>query len=176
MHTPAAGMKEDTMLHCNDKYNRIQAPARQIQVVPIKFAEACEFIRKHHRHHQPPVSWKFGMAIANNDKIVGVATIGRPVARGLDNGFTLEVTRCCSDGTTKNVCSMLYAAAWRAARALGYKRLVTYTLISESGVSLKASGYKLLYETKGGSWDCHSRPRIDKAPICQKKLWERQIQ
>jgi len=104
-------------------------------------------------------------------KVCGVITVGRPVSRVLDKDWTLEVTRCCTDGT-KNAASMLYGAAWRATKALGYKRLITYTLISETGTSLRAAGWKKLYETSGGSWNCKSRPRVDKAPTCQKSLWE----
>jgi hypothetical protein len=113
----------------------------------------------------------FGIAINNGEKIVGVITVGRPVARHFDNGWTLEATRCCSDGT-KNACSKLYAAAWRAAKAMGYKRLVTYILVSEKGTTLKAAGWNTVHQTAGGSWNCKGRPRIQKAPTCQKLLWE----
>src|SRR5690554_4973935 len=111
----------------------------KMDLVPIEFSEACEFVRRHHRHHRPPQGHKFSIACLNDGKIVGVVIVGRPVARMLDNGLTLEVTRLCSDGT-KNVCSFLYSAAWRAARAMGYKKMITYILQSESGASLKASG------------------------------------
>lgn len=141
---------------------------------PIDYKTACNFIKSYHRHHLPPQGWKFGVGVNNGDQLVGVVTVGRPVARMLDDGWTLEITRLCTDGTN-NVCTMLYGAAWRATSAMGYKRLVTYTLKSESGLSLKAAGYKSLYETKGGSWNCKSRPRTDKAPITQKLLWERKI-
>jgi hypothetical protein len=143
----------------------------KLQLQPITFEEACTFIRQHHRHHLPSRGWKFGIAVNDGQRVVGVVMVGRPVARGLNDGWTLEVTRNCTDGTP-HVASMLYAAAWRAARALGYKRLVTYILKSEAGTSLKAAGWKVLYETKGGSWDCPSRPRVDKAPTEQKLLWE----
>lgn len=138
---------------------------------PITFAEASAFIREHHRHHIPSVGWKFGVAVNNGNDVVGVCTVGRPVARHLDDSWTLEVTRNCTDGTP-NACSMLYGAAWRAAKALGYKRLITYTLKSEAGTSLRASGWAVLYETSGGSWSCKSRPRVDKAPTTQKILWQ----
>lgn len=138
---------------------------------PITYPEACTFIREHHSHHLPPQGWKFGVAVANDSGIHGVVTVGRPVARHFDNGFTLEVTRCCTDGT-KNVASMLYATAWRATRALGYRRLVTYTLKEEAGTGLKAAGWKVIGEAGGGSWDCPSRHRIDKHPTGQKTLWE----
>ncbi len=142
-----------------------------LHLQPITFDEAARFIRQHHRHHLPPVGWKFGVAVNDGERVVGVATIGRPVARMLDDGLTLELTRCCTDGT-QHAASMLYGAAWRAARALGYRRLITYTLVEEPGTSLKAAGWKALYETKGGSWSCESRPRVDKHPTGQKRLWE----
>jgi hypothetical protein len=142
-----------------------------LELQPITFPEAREFIRLHHSHHLPPQGWKFGIAVNDGSKVVGVVTVGRPVARNLDNGWTLEVTRCCTDGT-KHVASMLYGAAWRAAKALGYRRLITYTLVEEAGTSLVAAGWKSLYQTKGGSWSCNSRPRVDKAPLGQKVLWE----
>jgi hypothetical protein len=104
----------------------------------------------------------------------GVAIAGRPVARLNDDGLTLEVTRCCVDGV-KNGCSMLYAACWRAARALGYKRLITYTLFEEPGTSLRAAGFKLLYATKGDTWDRPGRPREAKCPTGPKKAWERRM-
>lgn len=138
---------------------------------PITYPEACRFIADHHRHHLPPQGWKFGIAVNDGDQVVGVVTIGRPVSRNLDNGYTLEVTRCCTDGT-KNAASMLYGAAWRACKALGYQRLITYTLVEEPGTSLKAAGWKSLYETSGGSWSRDSRPRVDTAPLGQKTLWE----
>ena len=138
---------------------------------PIAFSEACQFIREYHRHHIPPVGWKWGVACNNGTDVVGVITVGRPVSRHLDNGWTLEVTRCCTDGT-KNAASMLYGAAWRAAKALGYKRLITYVLASEPGTTLVAAGWTMLYESKGGEWSCASRPRVNKHPTEPKRLWE----
>lgn len=142
-----------------------------LDLQPVTYAEACRFIADHHRHHLPPQGWKFGIAVNDGEKVVGVVTVGRPVARMLDNGLTLEVTRCCTDGT-KNAASMLYGAAWRAAKALGYKRIITYTLLEEPGTALKASGWKSVYETSGGSWSRDSRKRIDTHPTGQKTLWE----
>lgn len=142
-----------------------------LRLQPVTFAEACEFIAQYHRHHIPPQGWKFGIAVNDGEKVVGVITIGRPVARMLDDGLTLEVTRCCTDGT-KHAASMLYGAAWRAVKAMGYKRLITYTLVEETGTSLTAAGWKVLYQTSGGSWSCESRLRIDKHPTGQKTLWE----
>jgi hypothetical protein len=139
---------------------------------PITFREACEFVQQHHRHHQSPVGWLFGCAANDGERVVGVVMVGRPVSRHLDNGYTAEVTRCCVLEGVKNGCSLLYAAAWRAARALGYKRLITYVLASERGDSLKASGWRLVGQTAGGSWSRPSRPRVDKAPTEAKSLWD----
>lgn len=142
-----------------------------LELQPITYQEACEFINQHHRHHLPPQGWKFGIAVNNGESVVGMITIGRPIARMLDNGWTLEVTRCCTDGT-RNANSLLYGAAWRAVKAMGFKRLITYTLKSESGESLRGAGWKLIGEAGGGSWSSKKRPRIDKHPIDQKLLWE----
>lgn len=114
---------------------------------------------------------KFCLAVGDGEEIHGVAIVGRPVARGNDNGLTLEVTRVATDGA-RNACSMLYGAAWRATRALGYRRLITYTLDTESGTSLRAAGWRVIGKTKGGSWDCPSRPRVDKHPTQPKLCWE----
>ena len=140
-------------------------------VVPMPFDEACAFVRQHHRHHQPPVRCKFSIGCADGERVCGVAMVGRPVARHLDDGWTLEVTRLATDGT-EHACSMLYAAAWRATRAMGYRKLVTYILDSEPGTSLKAAGWKLVAKTDGGSWSCASRPRVDKHPLQRKLRWE----
>lgn len=145
-----------------------------IELIPIDFKTAKEFINNHHRHHVSPIGWKVGVGIWDGIKLRGVLTLGRPVARKLDDGWTLEVNRCCTDGV-KNGCSMLYGAACRVAKALGYKRLITYTLKDETGVSLLAAGWKSLYDTPGRTWSCKSRPRINKHPIEQKTLWEAPI-
>ena len=144
-----------------------------LELQPVAFKDACALIVALHRHHVAPRGWKFGIAVRQIGVVgvVGVITVGRPVARRLDDGWTLEVTRCCTDGT-KNVSSMLYGAAWRAARAMGYRRLITYTLPSESGVSLRAAGYRVLHQTRGQTWSRPSRARVDKHPTGPKLLWE----
>jgi hypothetical protein len=122
----------------------------KLHVVPCEFDEACAFVKQHHRHHKPPVGHKFSLAVADEAGVVrAVCMVGRPVARGNDNGMTLELTRLASDGC-QNACSCLYGAAWRAAKALGYARLITYILDSEPGTSLKASGWRCLGERGGG--------------------------
>lgn len=120
-----------------------------LELQPIDFHEACEFIVRNHSHRKPPVGWKFGIAVNDAEKIVGIVTVGRPVSRQLDNGYTLEVTRCCTD-ETKCAASKLYAAAWRAAKALGFKRLITYTLKSERGTSLLARAGRFSTRQKAG--------------------------
>ncbi|WP_374100946.1 XF1762 family protein [Streptomyces phytophilus] len=114
-----------------DSTHRTQARHRQrrrrrLEIVPVTFRQASDFITTHHRHHRPPQGMKFALGVAAGGHLVGAATIGRPLARHLDDGRTAEVTRTCTDGTT-NANSALYGAAWRAARALGYLRLITYT-------------------------------------------------
>src|SRR5512139_1352607 len=115
-----------------------------LELQPISLREAGYFIAKYHRHHKPDRGWKFGIAVNDGEKVVGVIVAGRPKSRHLDNGWTLEVTRCCTDGT-KHAASMLYAAAWRTAKSLGYRRLITYTLAEEKGTSLVAAGWKSMY-------------------------------
>ena len=143
----------------------------KLEIVPITQAEAKMYINKHHRHHKPPLGSIFQIACAQDGNICGVVMVGRPVARGLQDGFTLEVTRLCTDGT-KNACSKLYSAAWRAAQTLGWRKLITYILDSEKGSSLKAAGWRCVGKVKGRSWNCKSRPRIDKSPLQGKLRFE----
>ncbi|WP_324613129.1 XF1762 family protein [Streptomyces sp. SBT349] len=112
-----------------------------LEIVPITFRQACAFITRHHRHHRPPQGMKFAVGVTADGTLAGVAVVGRPVARHQDDGRTAEVTRTCTDGTP-NANSALYGATWRAARALGYRRLITYTEDSESGTSLRAAGFR----------------------------------
>ena len=146
----------------------------KLQVTPISFKEANEFVKNYHRHHKPVPGSKFCLAVSLGTEVVGVAIVGRPVARLLDDGWTLEVNRCCTNGT-KNACSKLYANAWQAAKALGYTKLITYTLASEGGASLRGAGWRCLGEatTKvGQGWNVKSRPRVDTHPLQQKLKWE----
>lgn len=147
-----------------------------LRVIPITLKEARCFVDAKHRHHRAPQGGLFALGIAVIDggvvnAVVGVAIVGRPIARALADDFTAEVTRLCTDGTP-NACSMLYGAAWRAARALGYSRLVTYTLASESGTSLRAAGWFLVGAAGGGPWSRASRPRVDTHPTQEKLRWE----
>lgn len=143
----------------------------RLEIVPIDFDEAKAFIAEHHRHHVPPVGHKFSIGLSDGEKIVGVATVGRPVSRHLDDGLTLEVNRLCVKDAP-NGCSKLYAAAWRVAKNLGYRKLITYILDTEPGTSLYASGWRMVGTNNGGSWDAPSRPRVDKAPTQGKMKFE----
>jgi len=145
-----------------------------LTVTPINLDEANAFVSTNHRHHKPVPGAKFCIAVSDSDGVVrGVAIVGRPVARMSDTGYTLEVNRCCTDGA-RNACSILYGAAWRAAKALGYRRLITYTLPEEGGASLRGAGWTLIGERGGGNWNVASRPRIDTSEHLQgqKLLWE----
>lgn len=144
----------------------------RLRAVPIGCDEANAFVLAHHRHHGPVIGHKFSIGAADGDKIVGVVIVGRPVARMRDDGMTLEVTRLATDGT-RNACSFLYGAAARAAFALGYQRIGTYILTTETGTTLRASGWRKIGEAGGGSWSRVDRPRVDKAPTQTKMLFER---
>jgi len=144
-----------------------------LAIVPVSFSDACAFVADHHRHHLPPVGHKFSLGVADGQTLVGVAIVGRPVARSLDNGQTLEVTRSATDGTP-HANSALYAAAWRAAKALGYRRLITYTQAGETGSSLKGAGFRVVAERSARpGWTCPSRPRADRGnAYVARTLWE----
>jgi len=147
-----------------------------LELQPITFKEAAQFINEHHRHNVSPQGHKFSIGLNDGEKVIGVVMVGRPIARHNDDGWTLEVTRNCVLENNKNACSKLYAAAWRVTRNLGYKRLITYTLKSEPGTSLKAAGWKVIGETeyKPKGWSVPSRPRVtpDRYPTEQKTKWE----
>lgn len=147
----------------------------KFDIVPMELEDANLFVCTHHRHHGPVRGHKFSIGVVDHqEQIRGVAIIGRPNARGLQDGWTLEITRVATDGC-KDASSALYGAAARATFALGYRKVVTYNLKSESGTSLRAAGYRVVAEVKGRSWSCASRPRVDKTTVqVQDKLrWER---
>ena len=141
-------------------------------LVPCLLSDAHSFVEQHHRHHRPSVGGLFAVGCAEGEDVVGVAVVGRPVARMLQDGWTAEVTRLCVLEGHPNACSMLYAACWRAARSLGWRKLVTYTLATEGGGSLRAAGWRLIGEAGGGSWSMPSRPRVDRHPTQTKLRWE----
>lgn len=144
----------------------------RLALVPITLAEANEFVRQHHRHSGRVVGHRFSVGVSRGDDIVGVGIAGRPVARHLDDGTTIEITRVATDGT-RNACSMLYRALVRAAFALGYRAVITYTQARESGSSLRAAGWTVMAERKtGGEWSTPSRPRVNLHPRQHTLRWE----
>jgi hypothetical protein len=150
----------------------------RLELAPLTLREANAYVERHHRyverHHRhsvPVAGAKFALAAALAGEVVGVAIVGRPVARGLDDGWTLEVLRVCTRGA-RNACSFLYGRAWRAARALGYRRLVTYTRADELGTSLTAAGWRVVGEVTARSWDTPSRPRVDRDERQDRLRWE----
>jgi len=140
----------------------------------ISLSAANEFVAQHHRHHKPVRGHKFSIAAILDDVLVGVAIVGRPVSRIRDDGLTLELTRLCTN-STRNACSFLVGKAAKATFALGFQRIGTYILQSEDGISLRAAGWTLIGETKGGSWNRPSRPRKDNHPTEPKTLWEMRV-
>jgi hypothetical protein len=154
----------------------MSTPAREsgvLHLVPVTFEQACGFVAMWHRHHDPPRGHKFSVGVARDAVLCGVAMVGRPVARHFDDGRTLEVNRTATDGT-RNANSLLYGACARAAFALGYRRLITYTQADESGASLRAAGWKVIAQRPPrAGWMTPSRPRDDRGTGgIPRTLWE----
>lgn len=128
--------------------------------IPLELKEANAFVEQLHRHHAPVHRDKFRFGVTDDNGVLhGVIQLARPVSRILDDGKTIEVVRCCTDGTY-DCCSFLYSRAARIAKEMGYKRIITYILKSELGTSLKVSGWHLEDDDcGGGSWNVPSRPR-----------------
>lgn len=153
-----------------------------LEIRPITLRAANAFVGQHHRHNLPTNGHKFSVACYDGDRLCGVAIAGQPIARKLDDGLTIEIRRVCTDGT-RNACSILYGACSRCAKEMGYKRVVTYTLVSEPGSSLKAAGFHNCGIAGGVSWNVPSRPReeiqeslfgtVRKYPDEKKIRWEK---
>lgn len=141
-----------------------------MEIVPITFRTASDYINQYHRHHKATVGCKFCIGLNDdNGNLCGVAVCGRPVSRFLDDGKTLEINRICTNGT-KNACSKLYGACVRIAKEMGYCLVITYTLASENGASLKASNF--VYDgLAGGEIWTGSRKRDNGVPKQRKKRW-----
>lgn len=140
---------------------------------PVNIPEANEFIASYHRHNKPVVGARFCIGLEHEGMLVGVAVVGRPIARMADNGFTAEVTRLCVFNAPKNACSMLYRACWRAWSAMGGKSLITYTLESETGSSLRGAGFRFVGKVNAEHWSRESRKREWQPVYGQQKLkWE----
>lgn len=153
-----------------------------LTIRPITLRDANAYVAAHHRHNQPTNGHKWSLALYDGERLCGVAIAGQPIARKLDDGMTIEVRRLCTDGT-KDACSKLYGACARVAREMGYRKIITYTLVSEPGTSLRASGWKNCGEAGGLSWNMPSRPReveqitmfgtVRKYPDEKKIRWEK---
>jgi len=146
---------------------------RKLRIIPCTYRQAAEYVNAHHRHHNAPVGCKFCIAVSEGEVVHGVAICGRPVSRHLDNGFTLEILRVCTDGTP-NVCSMLYGACCRIAKQMGYTDVYTYTLRSEDGASLKASNFEC-EGTAGGTHWTGKRDRGQDLPKEMKTRWHKSL-
>ena len=146
-----------------------------LRIVPTSLAEANQFVSSLHRHHKPMQGHKFSIACVEGEEIKGVAIVGRPVNRTLDDGWTLEVTRCCTDGT-RNACSILYGRAARVAKELGYLRIGTYTRQDESGASLRAVGWQNIRKSAGGTWVNNVRLREDRTELFPRIYWLKELQ
>ena len=143
-------------------------------LTPITLREANAFVGRHHRHHKAVTGHKFSIGCSQDGQLVGVAIMGRPVSRYLDDGLTLEVNRLCTT-EEKNVCSMLYAAAARAAKAMGYRKIITYTLDTEPGTSLRAAGWMCAGPAGGVRWTGSRRPAADLCPPQKKLRYEKNL-
>jgi hypothetical protein len=141
--------------------------------IPIEIKHANAVIAKHHRHSAPVVGAKFAIGAVKDGELAGVVIVGRPIARNLDDGYTAEVLRLCTvPDAPKNACSFLYARAWQAWRAMGGALIITYTLQSESGASLRGAGWNLAQETGGNQWN-GTRTRAEREIYDAKKWrWE----
>lgn len=142
-----------------------------MKVQPMTLRAARDYVNANHRHHKAPQGGLFALAAEVDGVTVGCAIVGKPVARMLNDGMTVEITRMCTDGT-RNACSFLYRACVRVANAMGYRRVLTYTLADEGGASLRGAGFKVAAKVDGGSWSRPSRERTDKHPLQEKLRWE----
>lgn len=143
-----------------------------LEIRPIHLTPAKEFVAQYHRHNIPPVGGKFAVGCYEDDRLCGVAICGRPTARRSDDGYTLEIYRNCTDGT-RNACSKLYGAACKIAKDMGYKRVITYTLSSENGASLRASNFIHEGEAGGMAWTGTRRRNYYVSPEEMKNRWAR---
>lgn len=143
----------------------------RLRIVPCSIERAKAYVEALHRHHTPSTGARWAVAVADEDgRVRGVAMIGRPVARLLDDGWTLEVNRVATDGCP-NACSALYGASKRIAHAFGYSKLITYTRVDEPGASLRGAGWDNDGEIRARSWDMPGRRRIDKTEIVRRQRW-----
>jgi hypothetical protein len=162
--------KRVTNLYTQVTRNKTQ---QKLTIVPCTIEQANGYVQRFHRHHGSIPAARLAFAVSDESGLIrGVAIIGRPCNTHLDDGWTLEVRRVCTDGCP-NACSMLYGAAWKAAKAIGYHRLVTYTLPEEGGASLRAVGWKPVEGCGGKPWNHKGRARKENPIFLTKKTrWD----
>jgi hypothetical protein len=144
----------------------------KLWVYPLSLRDARQLVTELHRHHAAPQGGKFAIGLKADGDPVGCIIVGRPVARGADDGYTAEAVRVAVIEGIPNACSMLYRAGWRAAKAMGYLSMITYTRTDEPGISLRAAGFQLVKSVAARSWDTPSRPRTDKDERVDRFLWQ----
>ena len=147
----------------------------KLEAVPLTLIDCNEYIQNFHRHNKPVQGSKFAFGCKYKGKLVAVCVVGRPIARYKDDGFTAEVTRTCVfDDAPKGVNSFLYSRAWKAWKAMGGKRIITYTLQSESGASLRGAGWKILHEVEinnNQGWLSRDNRKLQKVSKEPKFCW-----
>lgn len=166
---------DDRLTLCRPDATDSSARSGKLVACEIQFRDACAMVNMHHRHHASPVGHLFSGGVFDGNMLCGAVIAGRPVSRHLDDGKTIELTRVVSDGT-RNASSKAMGWAIREARRRGYERVITYTLESENGASLRATGFRESARSAGGSWSRPSRAReTDRHPVCAKRRWEIQF-
>ena len=141
------------------------------EIVPLTLAQARRYVADHHRHNEPPIGHRFSIGLERDGTLVGVVIAGHPIARLADDGRTLELVRLTTEGD-RNACSRLYSAACRAAEAMGYRRVITYTLEDELGSSLRASGFAEDGLTGGDAeWARPNQPKRRRQGSALMTLW-----
>jgi len=142
---------------------------------PTNLVRACEYINRMHRHNVAPQGHKFSIELTSLGFRVGVLIASEPKARHLNDGYTLELNRCCADERYHNVCSALNGKAVRMGKEMGYRRFISYTLTTESGASLMGSGFRKdgIVKGKKEGWSSKSRPRKmpERYPTGDKQRW-----
>ena len=152
----------------------------QLRLDRIAFRDARRFIDRHHEHLPGPTGWRYGQGIWNGPDLLGVVTVGQPLARAFDPHQVVEVTRLCvrrdrPAALRWNACSQLYGWAAREAQLRGFRRIITYTRQDEAGATLRAVGWCCDGPAGGRSWNWRGRPRVDRAPPCPRLRWSREL-
>jgi hypothetical protein len=156
---------------------------KSLSLKPIAMNKAQEFVKQHHRHnHEVKFGPRFAISVVDAaGEVLGVAICSHPVTRALNgNGYVLEVRRVCTrEGAPMGCCSMLYNACKRTWKEMGGRKLITYTLQSEDGTSLRGAGWKRVAASKGHkvgqSWDTHRRKAKVEGTVTVEPKWRWEI-